>query len=192
MILSAYMKCAPLDVEIRPDSKGKPYVFDRTHNAALQFSMSHSAGLALFAFGRFGEVGVDIERISTFPEMMELAAMNFTPAELQELAGCPGKTRPELFFSYWVRKEAVLKASGDGLGIPLNRVDVSSLNFETGSWGVCRILGDASGREFRLADLSVKPGFAAAVAHESNSNDLAVTYQDYESINPHGPYAKSH
>jgi 4'-phosphopantetheinyl transferase len=192
MILSAYVRCSPRDVEIRSDLKGKPHIFNRTNSPALQFSMSCSAGLALFAFEQFGKIGVDVERISAFPEMTELAAMNFTPAEFQGLAGCSEKTRAELFFSYWVRKEAVLKAIGDGLGIPLNRVDVSSLNCETGSWGVCRILGDASGREFRLTDLRVKPGFAAAVALESNSNDHAVTFKDYESINHHELYAKSH
>jgi 4'-phosphopantetheinyl transferase len=192
MILSAYVRCSPRDVEIRSDLKGKPYIFNRKNSPALQFSMSYSAGLALFAFVRFGKIGVDVEQISAFPEMMELAAMNFKPAELQGLAGCSEKTRAELFFSYWGRKEAVLKASGEGLSIPLNQVDVSSLSCEAGSWGVCRILGGASGREFRLMDLKVEPGFAAAVAFESSSFDHAATYKDFEAITPHGQYAKSH
>jgi 4'-phosphopantetheinyl transferase len=180
LLLSAYMKCAPHEVEICSGSNGKPYVVDRAHETRLQFSMSHSAGMAVFAFGLSGEIGVDIERISGFPEMREFAAMNFTPAEIQELGCCPENMRIEAFFKLWVRKEAVLKASGDGLAIPLNCVDVSGLAGGDEMWSVRRIKGDASGREFRLTDVAAPPGFAAALAAVNSGCDLPVGYRDYE------------
>jgi 4'-phosphopantetheinyl transferase len=180
VLLSAYMKCAPYEVEICSGSNGKPYVVDRAHETALQFSMSHSAGRAVFAFGRSGGVGVDIERVSGFPEVREFAAVNFTPAEIQEVDCCPESMRLQAFFKLWARKEAVLKASGDGLAIPLNCVDVSSLTGGDETWSVRRIKGDASGREFRLMDVMVAPGFVAALAAANSGHDLAVTCRRYE------------
>jgi 4'-phosphopantetheinyl transferase len=180
LLLSAYMKCAPHEVEICSGSNGKPYVVGRAHETALQFSMSHSAGVAAFAFGRSIAVGIDIERIGSFPEVREFAVVNFTPAEIQEVECCPESMRLETFFKLWVRKEAVLKASGDGLAIPLNCVDVSSLTGGDEAWSVRRIKGDASGRELRLTDVMVAPGFVAALAAENSGHDLAVTYRHYE------------
>jgi 4'-phosphopantetheinyl transferase len=174
------MNFAPHEVEICSGSTGKPYVVDRAHETALQFSMSHSAGRAVFAFGRSGGVGVDIERVSGFPEVREFAAVNFTPAEIQEVECCPESMRLEAFFKLWARKEAVLKASGDGLAIPLNCVDVSSLTGGDETWSVRRIKGDASGREFRLTDVMVAPGFVAALAAANSGHDLAVTCRRYE------------
>jgi 4'-phosphopantetheinyl transferase len=179
VLLSAYTCCHPAEVEIRVDLNGKPYVVGQGHDADLRFSLSHSAGLAAFAFGRSGEIGVDIERVSNFPAMQEFAAMNFAPAEIQELDGCPESTRLQVFFKLWTRKEAVLKASGDGLAIPLNRVDVSTLGRNEVAWSVRRIEGDASGRDFRLTDVTVAPGVAAALAAASNGHSLAVTYRHY-------------
>jgi 4'-phosphopantetheinyl transferase len=180
VLLSVYLNCTPPEVEIRSDPKGRPYIVGPGHDAELQFSMSHSEGLAIYAFGRSGRIGVDIERISGFSEVQEFAAMNFDPAEIQELDGCPESTRLHVFFKLWTRKEAVLKASGDGLAIPLNRVDVSTLASNEAPWSVRRIEGDASGCEFRLVDVVAPPGFAAALAAVSSGFDLSVTYHHYE------------
>ena len=180
LLLSVYTCCHPAEVEIRVDLNGKPYVVDRVHETALQFSMSHSAGRAVFAFGRSGEIGVDIERISGFQEVQEFVGMNFTPAEIKEVECCPESMRLEAFFRVWVRKEAVLKASGDGLAIPLNCVEVSGLTGGDETWSVRRIKGDALGREFRLTDVMVAPGFAAALAAVNSGCDLSVSYRHYE------------
>lgn len=182
VLLSAYMKCAPQEVEICSRSNGKPYAVDRSHQTALQFSMSHSAGRAVFAFIRSDEIGVDIERVSSFPEVREFAAVNFTPAEIQEVECCSESMRLEVFFKLWVRKEAVLKAGGDGLTIPLNCVDVSTLGSNEMPWSLRRIEGDASGREFRLTDVMVAPGFAAALATVNNGCDLSLSYHHYDSL----------
>jgi 4'-phosphopantetheinyl transferase len=180
VLLSAYTNCAPREVEICSGSNRKPYVVDRAHETALQFSMSHSAGLAVFAFGRSGGVGVDIERVNGFSEMREFATMNFTPAEIKELDRCAESMRHEIFLKLWVRKEAVLKASGEGLSISLNRIDVSSLNDGVGKWSVRRIEGDVLGRDFRLTDVIISPDYIVALAAVNNGYDFSVTYRRYE------------
>jgi 4'-phosphopantetheinyl transferase len=163
LLLSAYMNCAAREVEIRSDFRGKPYIVDSADEGALQFSMSHSAGWTVFAFGRSGGIGVDIEQISAFPELREVAYSNFTPSEIKELDSALGKNRIETFFKIWTRKEAVLKAGGEGLLLPLTSVDVSSQSSDVRTW-TTQIKGDLSGCKYRLEDVKVAFGFAAAVA----------------------------
>mgnify|MGYP002390769145 FL=1 len=135
--------------------------------------------MAVFAFGLSVELGVDIERISSFPEMNELAAANFTPAEVMELDCRPESVRVANFYKLWTRKEAVLKACGDGLAIALNRVDVSKPAGEVGQWSVSRIEGDGLKRRFRFMDVAVAPGFAVAVAAANGDQDLSISTHHY-------------
>lgn len=178
LILSAYFQCAPPEVEIRSNDKGKPYVVDGAHNAALQFSMSHSASLAVFAFGRYERIGIDIEKISGFPEMLEVAALNFTSTEIKEIYAAPEGSCDSTFFKLWTRKEALLKASGDGVLLPLSCVDGSTPRGELKMWRK-KIKGDSSGREYSLMDVMVAPGFAAAVAACCTGNGFGINYKNY-------------
>jgi 4'-phosphopantetheinyl transferase len=178
LLLSAYTCCEPLDVEIRIDSKGKPYVMDQSHESAMQFNVSHSAGLAVLAFGRCAGIGVDIERINDFESMRDVAALSFTSTELNELDNTPETGRIEAFFKLWARKEAVLKACGAGLLLPATCVDVSSPVGGEKTW-IARIREAAPEGEYRLTDIAAAPGFAAAVA-VTGSQGLTLTYRRYE------------
>ena len=180
-LLSAYLSCRPSELKIFTDSKGKPYVVDSVLETPLQFSMSHSAGLAVFAFSRSAAIGVDIERIFGFPELREIASQHFTPAEIKEVDCCPESNRVEVFFKLWARKEAVLKANGEGLALPLRCVDVSTQITDVGTWSVL-VEGDITGREYQLTDVIVAPGFATAVAVCSNGKNFTVAYRRYNSV----------
>jgi hypothetical protein len=101
----------------------------------LSFNVAHSDGLALMAFTRAGDLGVDVELIRDVPEWEQLAATWFSPHDVARLAG----TRPELrrteFFRLWTRTEAALKATGEGLGAlpcPMPNVEVFSLHLKPG------------------------------------------------------------
>jgi 4'-phosphopantetheinyl transferase len=177
MVLSGYIQCAPPEVEIRSDDKGKPYVVDGAHKAALQFSMSHSAGLAVFAFGRCERIGIDIEEIRGFPEMLAVAALNFTSTEVEEIHAAPEENCASTFFKLWTRKEALLKASGDGVLLPLCCVDGSTPRGELRMWRK-KIKEDSSGREYALMDVMVAPGFAAAVAACCIGNGFGISLME--------------
>ncbi|HEX2034689.1 MAG TPA: 4'-phosphopantetheinyl transferase superfamily protein, partial [Chloroflexota bacterium] len=132
---------------------------------ALRFNLSHAAGLALYAFATGREVGVDLERIRHLPNPEGLAEMVFSPRERAVLYGAPAAERHVLFFNGWTRKEAYVKAEGDGLATPLEEIDVpltacpphQLLYIET-----------AAGRASRWAmrALIPAPGFAGAVVAE--------------------------
>jgi 4'-phosphopantetheinyl transferase len=179
LLLGAYMHSEPQDIEIHSDSKGKPHVVNRAPESDLQFSMSHSSGLVVFTFGQSVGIGVDIEKIRAFPELSGVVGHNFAPAEIKEINSSPERARLGVFFQLWARKEAILKASGDGLSLDLRCVDVSAVEAGRGAWSIRKIEGQGLVREFQLMDLSIAPGFAAAIA-TAGGRETALRYRRYE------------
>jgi len=101
-------------IRFSTEENGKPAVREPSTN--LQFNLSHSGELAAFAFSMDCEVGIDIEEIRPFPEMESVARQFFSPSEIDDLANAPAIDRLTAFFRCWTRKEAGLKATGEGLG----------------------------------------------------------------------------
>src|SRR5207245_3486469 len=81
---------------------------------SVQFNGSHSHGLALLAFARGRHLGVDVELIRPEFAVDEIADRYFSPEEAMELRGLPPSLRAEAFFLCWTRKEAYIKARGEG------------------------------------------------------------------------------
>ena len=96
---------------------GKPYL---PSPDTLSFNVSHSHGMALFAFAHGMELGVDIEKHKAELPAADIAGHSFAPDEVRFVAeGQEGKPH-ERFFFLWSRKEAYAKARGEGLSLPLN------------------------------------------------------------------------
>ena len=93
----------------------------------VHFSVSHSAGCIAVAVGRDGPVGVDVEKVGRFdPTELEcLAACALAAEERAELARQPAAEQARAFTTYWTRKEALIKATGEGLGVLLDEMVVS-------------------------------------------------------------------
>ena len=81
--------------------------------------------MALYAVTLNREVGIDLEHIRPIPDVGKLAEQFFSPAERDELNALPSSKKLESFFCGWTRKEAYLKARGDGMTYPLDRFSVS-------------------------------------------------------------------
>jgi 4'-phosphopantetheinyl transferase len=127
---------------------GKP----RVVGADLRFSIAHSAERVVVAVTRGAEIGVDVEQVNPDLEVSQLTADVLSPAER-------GANSPAGLLTYWTRKEAVLKATGDGLHVPLSDLTV------TGP-GEPPALLDWRGRSrnFRLYDLHPGAGYLASLA----------------------------
>ena len=125
-LLAAYLDAAPDDVHFVYGEKGKPFL-DGPAAAGddLRFNLSNSHELALVAVGVGHELGVDLELLRPMPDGPQIAERFFSPSERQDLAGLPPTRRDEGFFNCWTRKEAYLKAMGDGLTVALDRFDVT-------------------------------------------------------------------
>ena len=92
---------------------------------AIRFNVSHSHGIALYAVTRGREVGIDLERIRSDLAVAEIAERFFSRREIAMLRTLPIEAQRQAFFRCWTRKEAYIKARGEGLSLPLDQFDVS-------------------------------------------------------------------
>jgi 4'-phosphopantetheinyl transferase len=124
-LLGAYLHCPPRTARFAYGPHGKPFVASRGAQSDVCFNLSHSHGVALIAIGRKRQIGIDIELIRPEFAAEEIAKRYFSAKEVDELGKLPVESRVEGFFLCWTRKEAYVKARGDGLHIPLDSFSVS-------------------------------------------------------------------
>jgi 4'-phosphopantetheinyl transferase len=160
-LLASYLETKPLAVDIRYAEHGKPYLSGPYGD--LQFNVSHSDGVALLAFCRGKMLGVDVERIREDVEAEDIAKRFFSPAEQSALLHLSAERRRQAFFACWTRKEAFIKAIGDGLSLPLHQFDISVDPGQPAALLATRPVSTEAG-EWSLCDLEVPCGYAAALA----------------------------
>jgi 4'-phosphopantetheinyl transferase len=136
--------------------RGKPLL----PGAPLSFNLSRSGAFALFAVAGGSEVGVDLERIRAIPDRDRIAERFFSPRELEALGALPPHQRDEAFFLCWTRKEAYVKARGEGLSLPL---DSFSVSLSAGDPDAL-LEGAPENSAWSLIDLSPGTSWAGAVA----------------------------
>jgi 4'-phosphopantetheinyl transferase len=124
-LLGKYLRCAPASIEFVYGPYGKPSIANARSRPAICFNLSHSHGLAVVAIAQEREVGIDVELIRAEFASEVIAKRYFSTKEVDELGKLPAELRSEGFFLCWTRKEAYIKAKGDGLQIPLDSFDVS-------------------------------------------------------------------
>jgi 4'-phosphopantetheinyl transferase len=122
ILLGRYSGTDPSSLRFIQGEYGKPYL---PNDNPVKFNMSDSHGLALFAFARGREIGVDLELIRPDMPCERIAKRHFTGKEYADLMAHPPAERVAAFFTAWTRKEAYLKAVGAGLYKPLNSFEVS-------------------------------------------------------------------
>ncbi|MBZ0307063.1 MAG: 4'-phosphopantetheinyl transferase superfamily protein, partial [Anaerolineae bacterium] len=91
----------------------------------LAFNLSHAFELVLYAVGRGVSIGVDIEYLRPVNEFWDIARSYFSKREVAMLQTVPPNQQLEAFYNCWTRKEAYIKARGEGLSMPLNQFDVT-------------------------------------------------------------------
>lgn len=111
--LSQRAGVAPLDWRFAATQRGKPYLLDPPRD--LRFSMTHTRGMVAVAVTEGFEIGVDVEPANRRAESMKLAERFFAPEETAMLRALEGDARRDAFFAIWTLKEAVVKATGEGL-----------------------------------------------------------------------------
>lgn len=118
-ILGVYLAREPAGLVFGYGPRGKPRI-----DAEIEFNLAHSHELALCAVAR-RPVGIDLEHRRPIAEVARLAETAFSPPERAVLLALPESARADAFFACWTRKEAYVKARGDGLYLPLDGFDVS-------------------------------------------------------------------
>jgi 4'-phosphopantetheinyl transferase len=164
-ILGRYLSVEPNHLQFCYEDNGKPRLAEYICNGTIHFNMSHSDNLALYCFTRANEIGVDIERIRDIPEMEQIAGQFFSKRENTVFRGLPQRKKKEAFFNCWTRKEAFIKARGDGLALPLETFDVTLIPGEPARLLSLEGNPELASRWF-FQDLEPTVGYAAAFALE--------------------------
>lgn len=163
-LLAARLGIAPKEVELRIDAYGKPRLAAPRFAQDLRFSVARCGERALVAIARGIELGVDLDHLDRLSPDVPLPEHALTPAERRAIHALAPEQRRQAFLHFWVRKEAVLKATGSGLSIPPHRVNVGSLDSPAGEATVR--LAEGGSRIVQWEDV-VPPGLndhAAALA----------------------------
>jgi 4'-phosphopantetheinyl transferase len=124
-LLGVRLNVAPRSVQLVYGPRGKPALGPTFAGSGLRFNISRSADVAAYAFARGREIGVDVEHVRTIPDADDIVAHMFSPRENVAYFALSPRDRTLAFFNGWTRKEAFIKALGDGLSYPLDRFDVS-------------------------------------------------------------------
>jgi 4'-phosphopantetheinyl transferase len=122
--MGRYLETDAASLVLPVDAHGKPQLAVPTP-ASLSFNLSHSNGHILLAFARDRRIGVDIERHDARALDTTIYPFFFTPTEQRALRALPASLRMRGFFSAWTRKEAFIKATGEGLSANLQSFHVS-------------------------------------------------------------------
>jgi 4'-phosphopantetheinyl transferase len=165
-ILSSYLEIEPAQLSFAYSPRGKPALTGLTGDRALHFNLAHSGGLILIAVTRVCALGIDVERIGPASDAEDIAREFFSPREAEELRALPMDRRTVAFFNLWTRKEAWLKATGEGLSDTLREIEISLLPGEPPR--VLAISGNPqAAADWTLVALAPAPDFAGAIAAEA-------------------------
>jgi 4'-phosphopantetheinyl transferase len=169
-ILGRYLGTEPERLVFHYGGRGKPSLGEGA-GSSIEFNLAHSQGLALLAVARGRRVGIDVEQVRALADADGIVDRFFSRREAEAYRALPAGGRPEAFFRCWTRKEAYIKAIGEGFSLPLERfavtlgpeeppqlIDVEGRPGEAGRWS--------------LRDLAAGPGFAAAIAVEGSGWEL--------------------
>jgi len=166
-LLARYLSTAAQDLSLHNTRNGKPFLEGEND---LCFNVSHTDGLALLAFAKRRAIGVDVENMGRETEVEQLAERFFSPTERRALRQLSGEKLKEAFFRCWTRKEAYIKAKGDGLALPLDQFDVSIAAGDRDALLATRP-DPAESARWTISDVFLGPGYAAAVAVAANEQN---------------------
>jgi 4'-phosphopantetheinyl transferase len=183
IVLGAYLDTDPKTLFFRYSDKGKPALGGMHTSDPLRFNLSHSENVVLLAVTLGREIGVDVEYMRSDLELGSTAQRFFSAAERESFDTIPLAQKRASFFYCWTRKEAFIKAKGDGLSLPLDQFDVSLTPGEPAELLATR--PDASEKaHWSLHTLDAGPDCAAALVVEGS--DVRIIYKQISPISDFG------
>jgi 4'-phosphopantetheinyl transferase len=170
-ILEQYSDARAAELRFDYLTNGKPAFAQDFAGAGIHFNLAHTEDLALVAVTRIGLVGVDVECVRPVKDVDELVARFFSVRENELFQKVPDDQKPAAFFNLWTRKEAMLKATGEGITRSLSLVEVSFLPGEPAR--LLAIAGDAkAAEEWFLQALLPAPGFVGAATVQLRTSNI--------------------
>jgi 4'-phosphopantetheinyl transferase len=167
-LLAHYTDRPPQDLAFDVSPHGKPALRGADW---LKFNVAHSHELALFAFARLRSIGIDVEWNRHLDDLLAVARSFCSPVEYATLCGLPADLRLAAFYRCWTRKEAYVKARGEGFSLDPRNFSVTPLR-EQGGHVAIEADRLEEGRRWRLEDVRTSAGYSAAFAVEDGFNEV--------------------
>ncbi len=173
-VLGRYLDRTPASIRFAYGPHGKPFV----SGVPLSFNLSHSAGKALLAVCWKRHLGVDLEQMRPAADLSALAERYFAPAEADEIRTMPSAEQVDAFYRCWTRKEAYIKARGEGLAIPLD-----SFTVPTGPEPSAYLLSSQFGHQevlrWKFLSVPCASGFTGALAVENGAREIQIHHYEF-------------
>jgi 4'-phosphopantetheinyl transferase len=160
LLVGRYLDLPASLVQFTYGPSGKPHLIG-PFGARLHFNLSHSRGLAVYAFCAEEELGIDLEWLHEIKTPELIVQRMFCPEEAAEWFSLPDERRRRGFFDCWTRKEAFVKALGRGLEVPLDTFRVA---FRPGDRPAVGWRTDRHHEDWSMFDVSPGEDYAAALA----------------------------
>lgn len=164
--LSQILGCSAPGLSIARDAMGKPFLPRPAARGISDFSLSHTDGLVALAISAEGTVGVDVEAMDrkNMPDR-DFEAYGLSAGEIALLSGLPAFEKRRMFFALWTAREAVAKADGRGLSLPL-----ASIRIECSLASACIANSEPAGiRHWRLWHGGPTPRHCLTLAYPEDS-----------------------
>lgn len=162
LVLGRYLGLAPASLRYREATHGKPELDGPAAASGVRFNVSNAEDRLLLALTPGREIGVDLEPLRPMPDGADIAERFFSAPEVEVFRGVPEGERDAAFFTCWTRKEAFIKAVGEGLSMPLDRFDVTLLPGSPARLLATRGDPDEAAR-WTLRELDPGPGWLGAL-----------------------------
>jgi 4'-phosphopantetheinyl transferase len=167
-IISYYLQISSQEIVFQYSDRGKP-IIKNSQNSNLQFNVSHSQDLALYAFTQNHLIGVDLEYLRNNVECAKIAQRFFTSTESQLINSLPQDKQPQTFFHFWTIKEAYLKATGEGLVGGLDTVEITIDSSD-------EVIIKAIDNNWFFSSFIPQDDFMATVAINIRATELTIKY----------------
>ena len=171
IILGKYLNESPVGINFSYFDKGKPYI----DGNPLKFNLAHSGGKAVYALTMNNEVGVDLEVIKEMPDAIDIAKRFFSESEVKDFSEVENDNIGKAFFNCWTRKEAFIKAIGDGLSYPLADFSVTLKPGEDPKFLYIKKNPEEI-NEWKLFDIKCDENFVSSLAIKAE--DMEIVYKD--------------
>lgn len=177
IILAGYLRIKPEQIGFEYNLYGKPSMCGKLENE-INFNLSHSGELAVYAFSRERKIGIDIESVQAFSIDERTAARCLTSRETEFLSRLPENLRTQFFFNCWTQKEAYLKGCGKGLSFPANQIE-TLFSQESATVTVLRKEENCQKKGWSIRKLPSIEGYAAALAVEGSNFKVSFWNSDF-------------
>lgn len=175
-LLGGFLGVAPRQLVFKLDPGGRPVLADGRLARKIGFNVSHSGALVLLAFAAQADVGIDVEKLDREVDADLIVRQAFSPEDQDAIAQAPEAERRLEFMTRWTCKEAAIKSTGAGLGVPLDsvRLDLAK-DRETA------LIGSRDGSApsvVAIMRFGPMEGYAAAVATEAGLDRPRLRFWD--------------